>query len=104
MAKASGVRLVLREDDLPASGALQSAAKAAGKTAAELVLHGGEDYGSLLFCTYHSMKDIDRFTAKYCHDPRIYLIGAVEEGEPGVTLLMKDGSRRDITPTGFQHF
>ncbi|HEY6065987.1 MAG TPA: thiamine-phosphate kinase [Thermoanaerobaculia bacterium] len=100
LARASRVRLVIEEADLPLSAALRSFARLAGVDATSLAVEGGDDY-ELLFTVAAS--DAPRFSdppAEWGVDVR--RIGRVEPGE-GAFLETDDGER-PIGDLGFDHF
>ncbi len=100
VAARSDVQMLLREEALPVSPALDAAARASGKPAADFVLHGGEDY-ELLFASPMEKNRLQAL-AEQC-GVRLTCIGAVEKGE-GVTLQAADGTRRAIQREGYEHF
>jgi thiamine-monophosphate kinase len=91
LADASHVACVLDEEALLAhvGVAVRAAASALGRPLLETVLHGGEDY-ALALC---ADAPVDGFTR----------VGVVESGE-GVWLAARDGTRRRLTASGFDHF
>lgn len=102
IAEASGVALVLREEALPLSGELAAYAAACGKDPLDWMLYGGEDY--VLLGTMRRESEASVREAFRAEGMPFFVIGATEEGPPGVALLSPDGRRRPLAKRGYNHF
>ncbi len=103
IAEASGVRLLLKEKLLPLSGELSAYASDNGLIAADLALFGGEDY-VLLGTVDKNLEEQLRERLRPEGIP-LFVIGEVEEGEPGVELESADtGLRKPLAKQGYNHF
>jgi thiamine-monophosphate kinase len=87
---ASSVGATLEEESLPIGAALFALEAAGGPSARELVLHGGEAYELLFTCREAPPVDATR-------------VGTID-AEPGLRLLGRDGSVRDLRAAGHDHF
>ncbi|GGD94623.1 thiamine-phosphate kinase [Paenibacillus nasutitermitis] len=111
IADASGVRLLLRESQLPVSGSMAVYARSKGINPLEWMLGGGEDYVLL-----GTMAASDAKAAKAALMEAglpMYLIGEVEAGPAGVDMIAEDrhsGHRAEqekripIQKKGYNHF
>ncbi|MFF2483352.1 thiamine-phosphate kinase [Paenibacillus sp. NPDC058071] len=96
IAEASGVRLIMRERDLPRSGSMTAFAAASGVKPLEWMLYGGEDYALL-----GTMKPSDAAAAKAAFQAEglpFYIIGEVQAGSPEARLIGADDA--DSAPEG----
>ncbi|QMV43253.1 thiamine-phosphate kinase [Cohnella cholangitidis] len=102
IAEASGVRLSLKETQLPLSGELASYARDQGLDPLEFVLYGGEDYVLLgTVDRQHELAMKEHFRAEGIP---LFFIGEVEEGQPGVVMETSLGASRPISKRGYNHF
>lgn len=102
IAEASGVRLVLKEDELPISGVLAEYAGRCGASTLDWILYGGEDY--VLIGTAdreHETALRERFREASLP---FFIIGYAEEGAPGLELALADGKRKPLFKRGYNHF
>ena len=110
IAEASGVRLVLRDRELPRSGTLMSYAADAGCDPLEWMLYGGEDY--VLLGTIEAADAEAAKEAFAAEGLPFYIVGEVEEGSPDVELIASlpaaGGNsmerRRQVPKRGYNHF
>lgn len=102
---ASGVGAEIHEAELPISSACREAALAAGKSAADWALHGGEDYELLFTAASENAAEIRRVlkeeTGTCCR-----VIGEIIGGEASVQILGSDGKRTTAGygSGGWDHF
>ncbi|MFC5531563.1 thiamine-phosphate kinase [Cohnella yongneupensis] len=102
IAEASGVKLALRETDLPISGELAGYAGLCGIAALDWVLYGGEDY--VLLGTADPGAEVAlREKFREASLP-LFIIGSVEEGPPGVELALASGKSKPLLKRGYNHF
>ncbi|XEC95552.1 thiamine-phosphate kinase [Paenibacillus tarimensis] len=103
LAEASGIAIVLNQARLPRSGTMAAYAHRAGIDPLEWILYGGEDY--VLLGTI-AQTDADSAKSELAeHGIPFYMIGVVEEGEPGVWLTGDGtGKRMAIAKRGYNHF
>ncbi|WP_274649103.1 thiamine-phosphate kinase [Paenibacillus humicola] len=112
IAEASGVKLALREPDLPLAGSLAAYARWAGADPLEWMLYGGEDYTLL-----GTMAAGDAPAAKAALAAAglpFYVIGEVEAGPAGVELIRAPAAgrgaqslaqrREPLAKRGYNHF
>ncbi|GFN29817.1 thiamine-phosphate kinase [Paenibacillus xylaniclasticus] len=110
IAEASGVRLVLRDLELPRSGTLMSYAAVTGMDPLEWMLYGGEDY--VLLGTIEASDAAEAKSAFSAEGLPFYIVGEVEQGAPDVELVTSvpgaGGSsterRRHVPKRGYNHF
>lgn len=113
IAEASGVKILLREGQLPVSGSMASYASGAGIRPLEWILNGGEDY--VLLGTI-SGSDAAAAKAELMEAGLpLYLIGEVEAGQPSVEMITEGKAgidpnrqypkqRTRIEKRGYNHF
>jgi thiamine-monophosphate kinase len=114
IAEASGLRLVLREKQLPRSGSMAAYASSVGVDPLEWMLYGGEDY--VLLGTMAS-KDAESMQLVFQQEGiPFFIIGEAEAGEPGVELIRYNQSgkgnglqsqnekRINLKKRGYNHF
>nr|WP_246070511.1 thiamine-phosphate kinase [Paenibacillus kobensis] len=111
IAESSGVRLVLRDRELPRSGALMSYAADAGHDPLDWMLHGGEDY--VLLGTIEAADAAAAKSAFAAEGIPFYIVGEIEEGSPDVELIVSVPAaaggataerRRHVPKRGYNHF
>lgn len=98
IAAASGVRIILYEDRLPISKALQASAFDQQQ---EWMLYGGEDFQLLGTVPAALMGSVQQLFDKA--GIPLTFIGCVEKGPPQVTL-QHDGKKTALGRKGFNHF
>jgi thiamine-monophosphate kinase len=102
IAEASGMRLRLKEAQLPLSGDLVAYSRDHGIDPLEFVLYGGEDY--VLLGTADRQCELamrERFRSEGIP---LFIIGEVEEGVPGVVLETSTGATKPVGKRGYNHF
>jgi thiamine-monophosphate kinase len=102
IAEASGVRLALRQADLPLSGELSSYARRCGLQPLDWMLYGGEDY--VLLGTIDAADEAAARRVFREAGLPFFVIGDVEKGPPGVWLETATGQRRAVPKRGYNHF
>ncbi len=102
LCRESGVGAEVRQDLLPSSALLESAASELDADALEWVLKGGEDY-QLLFTTGES--DEQKLRTYIADHPglEISVVGRISENR-GVVLRDTSGGRHEISYQGYDHF
>ena len=102
IAEASGARVVLKETELPISGALAEYAGRCGVSALDWMLYGGEDYVLLGTADRgHEIALKERFREE---NLPFFVIGYVEDGTSGLELAQADGRRKPLLKRGYNHF
>lgn len=100
IAAASGVGMLISEEDIPLSSELIKAAKSLDKSAVDYALYGGEDF-QLIFTIspekYNLLAELDLGV-------KVTAIGNVTEKEAGVLIVGKDGNKTALEPRGYNHF
>lgn len=110
LAEASGLKVVLRERELPLSGSMAAYARRTGIDPLEWMLYGGEDYvliGTVAAEDAEPLRDIFRQEGL-----PFFIIGETMAGEPGVELVKETGGwggeaslrRIPLEKRGYNHF
>jgi len=94
LCRASGVRARLEVERLPITDACRRAAARSGREPWDHAMTDGEDY-ELCFAAAEALAEP--------LDVAVTQIGELFEGEPGVDLIMPDGSVRPCDARGFEH-
>ncbi len=102
IARASQVRIRIEEARLPIHPDVAHHAEITGQSAADLVLRGGEDY-ELLFAVRPKDEELMLRAMGYERFAPVTCIGEVAKGS-GVEIVAADGSAREFTGGGFEHF
>jgi thiamine-monophosphate kinase len=102
MARASGVRFLLEESQLPVSQPLENYARERDVPATGYTLSGGEDY-ELLFATDADQPAIAKLFKKAGIDTPFHRIGTATEGQ-GVEIESVNGDLQPVQAASFQHF
>lgn len=102
---ASGVRALLRWEDLPLAPGVAAAARAAGVDAVDVGVGGGEDF-ALLAAVAPEQAAAALAAARDAGDGPVAVVGEVlaADGGPAVLLTSADGSVRDVTRAGWDHY
>ena len=98
----SGVGAEVDGVAVPLSPLLRQAAEVCGGSALEWALSGGEDYQLLLTVAEQDV-DLLRGLARKRAGQSLHSVGRIVRGA-GVVLLARDGSRREISYRGYEHF
>ena len=101
LSEQSGVRVNLRRDALPVSGAAKAVAEAIGARAADFALVGGEDFELLFTAPENRVAEIASEMVRSTGTP-VTVIGNIVNGE-GVWADAADGGFQRIDG-GFDHF
>ncbi|HKF44692.1 MAG TPA: thiamine-phosphate kinase [Thermoanaerobaculia bacterium] len=99
LARASGVRVVIEEKELPLSPALAEAAAALGTDPSAWMLAGGDDYELLFSARPESTDAIAKLSTA---EVPVTRIGRLEEGEGAFGVGA--GGLRDVSRSGWDHF
>lgn len=102
IAKASNVKLLLNESQLPISGELAKYAHDNGINPLDWVLYGGEDY-VLLGTVDREHVSIMRECFREEGIP-LFIIGEVVSGMPEVVMTTASGGNQPIAMRGYNHF
>ncbi len=102
MAKASGLGALLDSSDIPITDALRKYCGLCGLDSVEFALQGGEDY-VLLFTVDPEKSDQLRKDFENSSAIPLFPIGVMTSGDK-IELTGKDGIRRPISKTGWDHF
>jgi thiamine-monophosphate kinase len=95
IARESGVKLLLDASSIPISPHVKALARAAGTTALDLALHGGEDFELLFTGAGSELKELK--------GTPVTKVGRVVEGA-GVDLFTPDGAETPLSSKGYEHF
>lgn len=102
IAEASGVGILLRQDDLPVAGDLAAYARRCAQSPLDWMLYGGEDYALV-----GTMEAADEAEAKRAFREAglpFFVVGETLAGPPGVWLETAQGKRVAIAKRGYNHF
>ncbi|HEY8339235.1 MAG TPA: thiamine-phosphate kinase [Egibacteraceae bacterium] len=103
--EASGVRALLRWEDLPLAPGAVATARAAGADPVDVVVGGGEDY-ALVAAVPPERAAAAVSAARDAGDAPVAVVGEVlPAGDgPRVALASVDGTIRDVTSSGWDHY
>jgi len=102
IAEASGIGIVLREEDLPVAGELAAYARRCGRSPLDWMLYGGEDYA--LVGTIDAADEDEAKRAFREAGLPFFLVGETVAGPPGVWLETAAGKRVAVAKRGYDHF
>lgn len=103
IAEASGVRLVIRPEQVPLHpDAVAYAQQLIATDPLQWALFGGEEYQ--LVGTINRQAAVEVQERFHREGLSLTIIGYVEEGEPGVYTLDQDGNRQRLHKGGYNHF
>lgn len=100
--RASSVGAVVEAASLPISDGVRAAAAALAGDPVAMALAGGEDYRLLATADPSRVASVVREVASRT-GRRLYDVGEIVAGQ-GVRLRLPDGSLRDVSATGWDHF
>ena len=96
-----GARII--KSDLPVSENLKKAAKEQGRDPMEYILGASDDYELVMACAPEDASRICAAVATVSDTP-VTEIGLFTSAEKGVRLEMPDGTSREVSPAGWDHF
>lgn len=99
----SGVGAVLFQEALPMNDYLRQAASHFGIDPYELVLGDSDDYELIITCRPRHVEDI-RAAVRTVSTVTVHKVGTLTDTGTGVTLVLPDGTRRNTSPHGWDHF
>lgn len=99
----SGVGAVLFQENLPINDALQKIAPTLGKNPHDLILGDSDDYELIITCSPDHVDQI-RSAVSSVSPVTVTEVGKITDAAEGVELILQDGTRRQTTPTGWDHF
>lgn len=99
----SGVGAELLKESLPVDEDLRRRASALGMDPYALVLYDSDDYELIVTC---SPNDVERILAAVAGTGKgpVTQVGTITEGVGNITLILPDGSRQSVGPSGWDHF
>jgi thiamine-monophosphate kinase len=103
VARASGVGLVLREEDIPIDANARAVAQALGISPHKIALSSGEEYEILFTIPIAKMRQAARALARRC-GTAVEVIGEITEDKESVLVIGTRGRKRTLVETGFRHF
>lgn len=101
--KESKVGAELFQNKLPLSRALIQEAEQAGFDPFDIVLSDSDDYELILTCTDKNIPRIRSVIASVS-DVAVSEIGRITEPKEEIKLILPDGSKRSVEPSGWDHF
>lgn len=99
----SGAGAILTQEKLPISEDLRWAAAQLGLDPYEITLGGSDDYELIITCPPKKVNKI-RMTVAEVSDVRVTEVGKITDAKGEIQLVLPDGTRRHITPAGWDHF
>jgi thiamine-monophosphate kinase len=99
----SAVGAEVIKGNLPMRGILNQAASQLGKDPYDYILGNSDDYELILTCPPEHLNHI-RSLAKEEHDLILTEVGRITGTGGEITLILPDGSRQLVKPTGWDHF
>ncbi len=101
--KESGVGATLVQERLPVAEGLREAAKWLGRDPYDLVLQDSDDYELIVTCAAENVDGIRTALAAVSGVP-ISEVGQITEASEGISLVLPDGTHREVAPAGWNHF
>ena len=99
----SGVGAELYRERLPLSEALKEGTGLSGDDSMEWVLKESDDYELIVTCRPDRV-DMIRSAVARVSPVRITDIGKIKDRATGMSLILPDGSKQDLSPAGWDHF
>ncbi len=99
----SGAGAELIQDQLPLSEALNKEARQMELDPYDLVMSDSDDYELILTCSAESVPKIRSLVASINNVP-VSEIGRIKEAKEKIQLILPDGSKRPVIPSGWDHF
>jgi thiamine-monophosphate kinase len=103
VANASGVGLLLREEDVPISKSCRAVAESLGVPPRGVALSSGEEYEILFTVAPRKLRRVTRTLAARCGTD-VTAVGNVVEKRKGAFVLDGRGGRNRLSEKGFEHF
>ena len=103
LSAASGLGAEVRAGDLPIKDEARELAGQGGADPVDWALCGGEDFELLFTCAPEQVKNLARDVAAAEPGLGVTQVGRLAAGA-GVRLTSKDGTEKDITMAGYDHF
>jgi thiamine-monophosphate kinase len=99
----SGVGARLMQENLPISSPLKEAAEQMGYEPLHFIFQDSDDYELIITCLPEHVDGICSLITSLSHIP-VTEIGTITEKADGIKLVSDDGTFREITPSGWDHF
>jgi thiamine-monophosphate kinase len=99
----SGVGAEIFQKQLPLSKILIQEARQMELDPYDMVMCESDDYELILTCTVENLSRIRSLIASISEVP-ISEIGRITESKEKIQLILPDGSKRPVTPSGWDHF
>ncbi len=99
----SGVGATLIQEKLPISNELQQAAKQLKQNPYELFLQDSDDYELIITCSSAHVEQI-RSSIAGISDVPVSEVGRITNAPGDIQVILLDGTRRRISPAGWNHF
>ena len=99
----SNVGAVLIQEKLPISEDLRQAAAELGRDPYELFLQDSDDYELIITCSPEHVAKI-RSAISAVSDVPVTEVGRITSASKDIQLILPDGTKRRITPAGWDHF
>ncbi len=99
----SNVGAELIQEKLPLSQALRQVASQWKRNPYDLILSDSDDYELIITCAYKNARKVQSIISKISNIP-IAEIGRITHADEKIRLILPDGSKRPVTPSGWDHF
>jgi len=99
----SGVGAALNLESIPISEELRKAAVELGLDPYELALKESDDYELIVTCSADNVEGV-RSTVAAVSDVPVTEVGRITDAADGIKLVFHDGTKRAVTPAGWDHF
>jgi thiamine-monophosphate kinase len=99
----SGVGAELIQAQLPISEALRQVASQMKRDPYDLILSDSDDYELIITCALKNTKNVQSIISKISNIP-IAEIGRITHADEKIQLILPDGNKRPVIPSGWNHF
>jgi thiamine-monophosphate kinase len=99
----SGVGAALIMENIPTTEELQEAARQLDLDPYELALKESDDYELIVTCSADNVEGI-RSAVAAVSDVPVTEVGRITDAADGIKLIFQDGTKRAVTPVGWDHF
>jgi len=97
------VGAALNLESIPISEELRKAAVELGLDPYELALKESDDYELIVTCSADNVEGV-RSTVAAVSDVPVTEVGRITDAADGIKLVFHDGTKRAVTPAGWDHF
>ena len=99
----SGVGAELIQEKIPVSKDMRDYYLPSGKDVYDMVMNDSDDYELIITCSPENIERIYSGINSLGNTP-VTEIGRITKVSEGIRLILTDGTKRNILPTGWDHF